>query len=467
MKKIVSLFLCFVLVFSLCACGDTQPVPETTTSEKTDTSVEAKENKETSTEVVSGDVYSEDTSVTVETTEPDDEILAEILALENQYAGVGNDELTWDYNTSTKTIIISGKGPMKDYTAEEPAWNTYCDEAVSVVIGDEVTSVSNIAFWGFSALTDLKLGAAVEYVGDYAFQYCTELRTVNFPESLKYVGNYAFTNTLLHSDNGFILPDGLLHVGDNSFFSAFKESFVSIPASLVSVGKDAFANIYIEEFRIDENNPVFTADNKVMYSKDMTTLMYYPAMKNDKVFEVPESVTSIISNAIQVNNYLTKIVIPAGVSNIEEGAIYWNYALESIEVDENNPDYMSVEDVLFTKDGKNLLCYPCANVRKEYSVPSGCERICNLAMSSATNLIVVHYNDSLQEIGYEGFAFCDNLSEIGLSQKLTTIGTEAFLYCDSLTDVFFDGTPDEWANVYIQEGNEIITNGGASVRFEN
>ena len=88
-------------------------------------------------------------------------------------------------------------------------------------------------------------------------------------------------------------------------------------------------------------------------------------------------------------------------------------------------------------------------------------------MEEKFEIFYIRHGDT-SGLNYEERDTCDvNLSEIGLSQKLTTIGTEAFLYCDSLTDVFFDGTPDEWANVYIQEGNEIITNGGASVRFEN
>ncbi len=51
------------------------------------------------------------------------------------------DEIKWEYNSSTKSLVLSGKGPMREYTTEEPEWMSYCDEAERIVIGDEITTV--------------------------------------------------------------------------------------------------------------------------------------------------------------------------------------------------------------------------------------------------------------------------------------------------------------------------------------
>ncbi len=392
-------------------------------------------------------------------------VSSEVANLEKNYVGLSEDNLTWEYNSSTKTISVSGVGPMKDYTDEEPEWYQYKDEAEKIVIGDNVTSIGAYAFCDFGALTNVQFANSVEFIGKSTFDYCWALRTINFPTSLKYIGTRAFYNDLLHSDNGFTFPEGMLYVGDEAFHSSFKESYISIPATLTEIGKNAFNNCFVFEIKVDPSNPDYTADNGILYDKDMKTLITYPAGKQDTIFEVPQSVTTILEEAIQVTNTLEKIVIPAGVTQIDEGAIYWNYALTNIEVDENNKNYMSVDGVLFTKDGKNLICYPVANERSEYTVPTGCEKIGNYAMSQASNLIGIHINEGLTQIGDFGVYNCRNLKQIGLPKSLKKIGEYCLAFCDVLEKISYSGSADTWNAIEIGKHNELLSNGNVTVFY--
>ena len=454
MKKVIAIILCIVFLFSLTACGggaDTSPDNVSVNNSQTQNNDQPEEN-------TSSDVGKD----TVETSDPGNTNDA-IESLEKQFAGLEKDEIKWDYNSSTKTIVISGEGPMRDYLETAPEWDKYNAEAEHVVISDNVTSVGAGAFYSFSALTDVDLVDTVEFIGESAFFYCISLRTINFPANLKYVGDRAFYNDLLHSENGFSFPDGMLYIGEEAFHSAFKENTVSIPASLSVIGDDAFSNMFVSAFIVDENNPEYASVDGVFYDKSITTLINYPADKRDTLFEIPDSVTTIRKNAIEVTNTLEKIVIPAGVTEIEEDSIFWNYALTYIDVDENNTSYKSEDGVLYTSDSKLLLSYPIASDRTEYTILEGCERIGDHALSQASNLTELHINEGLEEIGRYSLYFCGNLAETGFPKSLKSIDTGAFQNCDALTRINFAGSSSDWEQVEIKENNELLTDGSVQI----
>lgn len=384
-----------------------------------------------------------------------DGVNSDIMAELEQYY-VTEDQLKWEYNSSTKTIIISGEGPMRSYSEEAPEWDAYIEEAEKIVIGDEVTSVGDYAFVNYPKVTEVKLGEKVEYIGNLAFHYNIELRTVNFPASLKYIDTYAFNNDLLHSDTGFVLPEGIKYVGEKAFHSAFKEAGLTIPASLTCIGKDAFANCFLEEFIVDEGNTAYASVDGIMYSKNVDTLMYYPAAKTATVLEIPDTVKTICANAIETTNDLQQIVIPASVEIIEEEAIFWNFGLKEFVVDENNANYKAVDGVLYSKDGRILLSYPIGSDRSEYTVLEGTEVIYPYSMSSSSNLTNLHVSEGVTDI--KAFAFyCDtNLSEIGLPASLKTIEESAFDFCNALTRIDYASTGEDWDKVSIGENNDVI-----------
>ena len=463
MKKITAILLCVIMVLSLTACGSgresASAKSENTAAEKTsDAGAGQKAQAESGDSSKTDGGESNAAPAQAAGTEN-----PEIAALEKQYRNLTEDELKWEYNSSAKTIVISGEGPMKDYRENEPEWYQYCDQALKIVIGQDVTSVGAAAFLWFTAVEEVELGPNVEFLGDSAFSNCSCLRTVNFPDSLKYIGAAAFNNDLLHSSNGFAFPEGMLYLGEDAFRSAFKENEVTIPASLATIGTGAFANVFVSAFNVDPANPAFASIDGVLYDKSITTLINYPADKKDTVFEIPQTVESILKDAIEVTNTLEKIVIPASVISIEEEAVFWNYALKNIEVDAANNAYKSEDGVLFSKDGQNLLSYPAASDRTEYTIPEGTKRICVYAMSQANNLTEIHSNEGLAEIGEGGLYFCQNLTLIGLPESIQTIENSAFEFCDMLSEIRYAGGSADWQKVEIGEGNDRLTDGSIEI----
>lgn len=468
MRKTISILLCFVLIFSAAACGGSGDVKAQDKPASPAPAVSEAAGKNVNDKPSAGNLDEKEPSAVENAAEavPDSSQSAfdsQVEALVSKYDNLTQDNLTWEYDSSSRTLIVSGEGPMRSYGDEEPEWFVYSEEAETVVIGDSVTSVSAGAFLWFSSLVTVQLGESVEYIGDSAFSNCN-IWYVNYPSSLKYIGDYAFNSDMLHSDSGFTLPEGLLYVGDSAFRSAFKENTLYIPASLAHIGNQAFANTFLAGCSVDPGNPSYTSVSGILYDKNMTTLLYYPPQKEDSQLEIPETVTKIASEAIEVTNSLERIYIPSSVTEIEESAIFWNYGLTSIDVSPDNGSYKSVDGVLFSKDGRHLLAYPVNSDRTEYTVPEGTEIICPYSMSQARHLNRISFNEGLLEIGKLGLYDSEAVASVDLPSSLRTVGLRAFGFCDSLSEINYSGSSADWQSISFDEGNEILTGGSVSVR---
>jgi hypothetical protein len=82
----------------------------------------------------------------------------------------GDDNaLTWTYDAETKTLTITGNGTLNSnyyFGIEAPA------QMQKLVIGNEVTSIGDSAFYGMSTINHLIIGGSVATIGNYAFAEC-------------------------------------------------------------------------------------------------------------------------------------------------------------------------------------------------------------------------------------------------------------------------------------------------------
>ena len=80
------------------------------------------------------------------------------------------------------------------------------------------------------------------------------------------------------------------------------------------------------------------------------------------------------------------------------------------------------------------------------------------AFAHCSKLAAVEIPESLTEIPFGAFGECRGITTLKLPGTLTKIGDFAFSACGHIKDVWFDGTPAEWAALAIGEGNEYVTN---------
>ncbi|MCK9316473.1 MAG: leucine-rich repeat domain-containing protein [Verrucomicrobia bacterium] len=172
---------------------------------------------------------------------------------------------------------------------------------------------------------------------------------------------------------------------------------------------------------------------------------------------IPDSVTSIGDMAFYCCSSLTNIIIPDSVSSIGKKAFNCCNSLMEIVVGENNPNYSSLDGVLFNKDRTTLIQCP-GSKSGTYTIPDnvtsigeaafwGCSSLTDIIIPdsvvfiesgafygcrSLTSLIIP---DNVTEIESGAFFFCSSLTNIIIPDSVTEIGKYAFRYCGSLTNV--------------------------------
>ena len=133
--------------------------------------------------------------------------------------------------------------------------------------------------------------------------------------------------------------------------------------------------------------------------------------------EIPYSVEVIGDVAFGSCPALTSVSIHNTVTSIGPQAFTSCVSLTAINVDDNNPNYCSVDGVLFNKDKTELMQCPGAKTGV-YTIPNSVAVINDLAFSNCTGLTSIAISYSVTTIGDYAFANCSGLES--LTCKATT-----------------------------------------------
>lgn len=119
------------------------------------------------------------------------------------------------------------------------------------------------------------------------------------------------------------------------------------------------------------------------------------------------------------------IFIPASVEIIEEGA-FSDCWLADIYVAPENENYCVKDNVLYTKDMTELICYAIQKPDSEFEIPEGVTKIGNAAFTGCRNLKSIKIPDSVTVINSEAF-ISSGIEDFYISQYVKHIGKYAFL----------------------------------------
>ncbi len=125
---------------------------------------------------------------------------------------------------------------------------------------------------------------------------------------------------------------------------------------------------------------------------------------------LPQGITSIGKQAFSVCDALESVSLPASVASIGRDAFDGD-TLSSVNVDQGNAVYSSVDGVLFNKDKKTLLFCPRGK-SGSFAIPNG-----------------------VKVIGQSAFRVCSNLTSLALPDSVTVMEENALLGCSSLTSL--------------------------------
>lgn len=173
------------------------------------------------------------------------------------------------------------------------------------------------------------------------------------------------SNVTSISDYAFAKVDNL-----GKFVANTSLANVSIPSTITSIGTKAFFNCTaLAAIVVDPNNANYSATNGVLFNKDGTTLICYPAGKqenadNNYTYTMSNSVTSVAEGAFAFNTHLKGIAVESGGSLKFKG----------------------VNGVLYNAEETSLICYPAGKEGASYTIAATVAEIKPYAFQSCTTL---------------------------------------------------------------------------------
>lgn len=147
---------------------------------------------------------------------------------------------------------------------------------------------------------------------------------------------------------------------------------------------------------------------------------------------LPTSVTTIGDNAFENCLYLSSIILSDKVISIGKAPFADCWALKKIQVHSSNPNYKTIDNVLFNKSGTILIQYPIAKTNNTYTIPSSVTTIGESAFQSSSNLTEIKIPSSVITINNKAFFRCKNLLQINIPNSVTTIKDYVFASCEKL-----------------------------------
>jgi|GEM_PF-964289 len=218
---------------------------------------------------------------------------------------------------------------------------------------NNITAIARSAFNKCGGLISIDIPPTVNSIGYAAFNYCSSLNSVNIPQSVTLIDTATFANctSLTH----ITIPTAVTSIRNSAFYNCSKLSSVSFgPASLLNtievyafglcadlkyfeilpsvtaVGDVAFLGSGAS-ITVASNNSSYAAVDGVLFNKNMTRLMYCPAMKSGN-YDIPSTVTTIAVDAFYNCTGLTAIKIPISVTTLEDWAFENCFGLSEITI---------------------------------------------------------------------------------------------------------------------------------------
>ncbi len=288
----------------------------------------------------------------------------------------------------------------------------------SAINGVNVTVIGSQAFSGRRNITDITIPSSVTTIEADAFNGCSSIKMLFIPKNVKSIDSSAF-------------------MGCTSLFA------VNVSAA----------------------NPSFSSENGVLFNKNKTVLVAYPAGRSG-IYTVPSTVDTIGDKAFSENSSLESVTIPDSVKTIGYNAFDYCTNLRKVRMSSTLtalktgafngcrsltsitlPDTLTVlernafsgcrslRSIIIPKKITFLdfsLFEGCTSLRYIY-LPNGLKNIYPSVFDRCTSLVSVRLPYTLEKVYSLAFNGCSQLKNMTVAGKTTVLDTLAFNGCGSMT----------------------------------
>ena len=329
-----------------------------------------------------------------------------------------------------------------------------CESIQDVTMPTSLVNIGNLAFWSCSSISRIKIPDGVTHIGSQAFLQCKNLIRADVADSVTTIGDGAFSDcsqlyvvnipqNLITLASGIFsdctalehiaIPNGITTISQLAFAGCSNLKSVNIPDSVTAIGERAFSDCTslpsisipdsvttffinndgwiaddishspfsnctsMTEIRVDANNPAYMAVDGILYNKERTILISYPAGKSESTFTVPGSVSDISWRAFSGASNLTQVVLPEGITEV---------------------GFSTFQD--------------CTSL-KSINIPDSVTLISQNAFSNCSNLQSIIIPEGVTTLSVYAFRNCTRLERITIPKSVTDMDASTFENCKKLT----------------------------------
>ena len=256
------------------------------------------------------------------------------------------------------------------------------------------------AFKNKNSLTTVSLPNSIHTIETESFILCRNLKAINIPSSVKIIGTSAFNGC--RSLTSVTIPGSVITIGADAYSNCTGLESVSIATSVKTIDAGAFS--------------ICTSLTEINIPPSVTTIGISAFWGSDKIksFNIPSSVTSI-------------------------GKTAFSQCSAPVTVEAENPNYSSLDGVLFNKAQTVLIFCPISK-SNSYTIPLSVKKIEESAFNVCKYLTVVKLPASIDTIGIRAFYDCSDLTSINIPANIKFIGDNAFTGCMSLSSISIPNT---------------------------
>jgi len=163
--------------------------------------------------------------------------------------------------------------------------------------------------------------------------------------------------------------------------------------------------ISVESIEVEEGNPAICSVDGVLFNKDTTTLIGYPAGATRELYTVPASVKTAGDGAFLNSKYLKKIVLPDNIETLGYSLFASSKSLEEVTL----PSSIKELSIYLFKDCTKL---------KSVVIPEGVTTIGYSAFEGCTSLESISLPESINFIDFFAFGSLSNLKNVYCQAKI-------------------------------------------------
>lgn len=274
----------------------------------------------------------------------------------------------------------------------------------------------------------------VKSIDNYAFNGCTHLKSITIPEKLTYIHAFEFDgcegllNIIVDENNErFCSIDGVMFSKDTTelvYYPAGREGAYTIPEGVITIGYHAFYNC--KKLSV------------IVFPDSVVTIENYAFVGCSGISELnlPQNLKKIGQGAFYSWDSLKEVILPASLQELgyEVNDVFSGKKLSKIGVDSENGTFKCVDDMLFSKGGKTV--YWCSPIKTgAICLPKGVTRIHACAFLGCSYITEIELPKTISAIGFGAFSGCTSLLKISIPDKVKKLEEMTFANCAQLNDI--------------------------------